>query len=175
MKAITFADLDRWLACDRAPGKRYSDERLTRLWGGDSITPLDLARCKAIPLKDRLWALLRGEVLGSALPGVLRDIVDPVVERHALHCGVKDVEEWARRWLSGEDRSAASARAAAWAARAAAWAARAAAWAAARAAAAQADGAAARAAEAAVGGKRARARERRRQLDIVVKALEDNA
>lgn len=183
MKTITLQDLDRWGARGRLPGERYSDERVRQLWGGDSTTPLELARMKSIPLKDRLWALLRVEVLGDAFTKVLREIAEPVVEKYALHCGIPDVEGWAQNWLSGEDRTresvekaarataratvrAASAEAsAAWAEVSAVWAAavgnRAAAWAWAEASAAV--------------GNRAAARERRRQLDIVVEALKERA
>lgn len=48
-------------------------------------------------------------------------IVTSAIVAHALDCGVPVVEEWAAKWLSGEDRSAweAAAAAAAWAAEAA--------------------------------------------------------
>jgi hypothetical protein len=105
-----------------------------------------------IPAEDRIWASLQS---GDHVPVAVEAIVRRAVESHAVGCGIPEVEEWAQRWLSGEDRTTeaawaaqevswASARAAAqqtwaptWAARAAAqqtwaptWAARAAAWAA---------------------------------------------
>jgi hypothetical protein len=43
------------------------------------------------------------------------------VEGHALHCGIPSVEQWAARWLSGEDRTEKSAATAWDAARATAW------------------------------------------------------
>jgi hypothetical protein len=72
--------------------------------------------------------LLREEVLGDALPRVVERIVARAVRDHALGASI---DGWARRWRSGEERSAraewAAARAAAeWAAARAARAARAA-------------------------------------------------
>jgi hypothetical protein len=32
-------------------------------------------------------------------------IADRAVTNHALNCGIKEVEQWAKKWLSGEDRS----------------------------------------------------------------------
>lgn len=145
---ITIEILDRWEACRRQPGERYDDERLKALgFGGKGLPTIELAREKRIPLEDRIWALLRSEVLGEDEYERLGYVFAcRAVERHALHCGISTANTRARCWLSGEDRSSA-----AWAAAAAAW--------------------AAAAAEAA-GGKRARARERRWQLDRIIEVLE---
>jgi len=45
------------------------------------------------------------------------------ITNHALGCEIPEVEQWAAKWLSGEDRSQAAAEAAAEAAWAATWAA----------------------------------------------------
>jgi hypothetical protein len=100
------------------------------------------------------WAL---KTAGHPVPwDVVDGIADRAVETHALHCGIAEVERWAERWLSGEDRSAAAAGDAWEAAAAGAWAADAAgdawntaAWRAAAHAAAAADAAAWRAASSA--------------------------
>jgi hypothetical protein len=157
---ITLNDLDRWGACDRQDGEKHSDAALRKLFPTGAATPLQVAKCNKLLPEDRVWVLLRTDVLGARLPAVVKAIVDFRVKRHCLYCGVPAVESWARIWLSGEDRSLRAAREAA----AAAWAAAAAAWAAA--AAAEVRAAAAAAASA------ARA-ERQRQLGIIEKALKE--
>lgn len=112
-RLITIADLDRWGACGR--DHRYSDRRLKRLLRGrPGWTPMDVARSRSVPYKDRVWVLLREEVLGKAgLRRVVEMIVTRTVRTHALHCGIAEVEQWAWNWLSGEDRSLLAAEAAA--------------------------------------------------------------
>jgi hypothetical protein len=101
-----------------------------------------------------LWAL---EGAGYPIPwDVVDGIVDRAVREHALRCGIPEIERWARRWLSGDDRSDA---AAAWAA-----------WAAAHAAEAAASGAYA-AAWADAAADAARAAESRRQADEIRAAV----
>ena len=106
MKLITVQDLDRWGCCGRGPGEKYSDEYLNRVL---PKTPLQIANMRSIPVEDRVWVLLREEVLGDDVPEVMAEIVDPVVRKYALHCGVTEVEAWAAKWLSGEDRTKAAA------------------------------------------------------------------
>lgn len=113
-KRITIEDLDEWDACDRGDGERYSNEALAKLLDGrPGWTLLEMADEERVLVKDRVWVLLRPEVLGEALPGVVETIVERAVRRHALHCSVLDVERWARRWLNGEDRTRAAAKSAA--------------------------------------------------------------
>ena len=153
---MTTWTIDQMLACE--PCAEYDRIRITVLFAGrETITTRDILALD-IPAADRVWAALQDHTIA---PRVVERIVTRAVTTHALTCGIPAVETWARRWLSGEDRTQAAADAAEWAAawaaaRAAAWAARAAAWAAeaARAAewaatwaAAEAAGAAARAAE----------------------------
>ena len=110
---ITIEDLDRWGACGRH--HEYRDEILHRwLNGRPGLTALEVARLRQAPCVDRLWVLLRSEVIGEELCREAADVyADRAVRRHALPHPV--TREWARRWLSGEDRSKAAARAA-WAA-----------------------------------------------------------
>ena len=81
------------------------------------------------------WQLRHGltdEEFLAVMPALLRAInriVDRVVRKYALTCGVFDVEHWAENWLNGIDRSDSEATAActaAWAAEnfAACWAAK---------------------------------------------------
>jgi len=131
MISVTREQVVSWKPCCRELGERYDDAHLDALFAGRaSLTPADTAALN-IPREDVVWLWAQA----GALPHNVRQrwierVVYRAVETHALRCGVPSVEEWALRWLSGEDRSEASAaRATAWAARAAAWAARAAAWA----------------------------------------------
>lgn len=107
------------------------------------------------------WQLQHAQLTDEHVEIIIRlamDFAIHAVKEYAVGCGIKLVEEWAAKFISGDDRSEEAAWAAAWAARAAAWeaaeVARAAgaAWAAARAA--EAAGAA-EAARAAAGAARA--------------------
>lgn len=159
---ITVQDLDRWGACGRS--EQYSDGNLKKLLRGrPGLSPLQVARLRSVPVDDRLWVLLRPEVLEDHFDEVLFLIVERPVRQHALKCGIPEVEKWAARWLSGADRS----EEAAWEAETAAWAAEAAAARAARAAATAAAAEAETAAEAAVWDT-----ERQEQLKIVKRCLQ---
>ena len=89
---------------------------------------------------DRLWVFWRAATQDQRA-ATLERIVTRAVTNRCLDCGIDAVEQWAARWLSGEDRSGKAAKAAAelldtgCAARAAEWMAARAARAAARAAA----------------------------------------
>jgi hypothetical protein len=110
MKLITIKDLDAWKACCRGPGKLYSDQRLKRLLRGrEGWTPLEISRMRSVSLEDRLWVLLRLNVLGIDLSRVCFAFASRAVRRHALHCRVDEIERWARRWLNAENRSQESA------------------------------------------------------------------
>jgi len=139
---ITADQIISWCPCNR-----YPDDRVRQLGPVMGLTPLEIAALD-IPHADRVWVLLRPEVLGEqGLLVALDRIAVRTVTNHALHCRVPVVEGWAQRWLDGTDRTEAAAKtaaraearsawAAAWAARAAdaaearsAWAAAAAEWA----------------------------------------------
>ena len=176
---MTTWTIDQMLA--EHPCAEYDRARITDLWAGrDAIATRDILVLD-IPAVDRIWAALHDPIIG---PRVVERIVTRAVTTHALTCGVPAVETWARRWLSGDDRTqaaawAACAACAAWAA-GAAWAARAA-WAAGAAEAAEAAWSAwaaeaAEAAGAAEAAEAARAAEWARQLaDIRAVLDEDDA
>jgi hypothetical protein len=135
------------------PCRDYTDNKnalLLRLAGGATEWPLiDILQRNDIPADDRVWIATRHGVLTDTQYTAWLDVVvTRAVRNHALGTVI---DGWARDWLSGEDRSAASAVAAsaraeaeaaawevAWAAKAvavawaakAAWAAWAVAWAA---------------------------------------------
>jgi hypothetical protein len=137
---------------DERPCGDYTRERLLRLWRGrERLGLADILRLR-IPAVDRLWATNRPDALTAEQRSrATESTVTRAVRRHALPCPA--TRDWARRWLSGADRSedaaeaaswgawstlrdatgdartaALAAEAAAWAARDAAWAARTAAW-----------------------------------------------
>ena len=119
-------------------GKNYTRERVTELWGGKkSLTPLEISALD-IPAADRLWVLLRPEIIPEKL---LHELACQFAE-YSLHIFEKKYPddkrprlaiEAKRAWIKGEisDEELSIARDAAgdaaWAARAAARAARAAA------------------------------------------------
>jgi hypothetical protein len=102
MKTLTVTDI---MAMD--PCSDYTREVVEQLWSGRGVLSVLEILDLDIPARDRLWAVLREEVLGTELYRAFgHACADRVVERHALHCGIPEVERWAARWLSGEDRMA---------------------------------------------------------------------
>jgi hypothetical protein len=66
-----------------------------------------------MPAADKLQVGLRPGVLSPQQRAAATErIVTRCIRAHALHCGITEAEAWARRWLSGEDRTAKSAWAA---------------------------------------------------------------
>jgi len=155
MKIITTKEIRTWEPC--YPPTKYLSED----WAG---TAIDLLNIKEIPFGDRLWVILRSEVVSEKFMRIFAvwcarqvqhlmkdqrsidalDFMDAYIENYWLI----DCADWRQRWAAARDAAWDAARAAAWAAadaaadaawaaaRDAAWdAARAAAWAAARAAA----------------------------------------
>jgi hypothetical protein len=60
---ITKETLDKWGACKRDGD--YSDEGIRQLTGGKGTTPRGIIDLD-IPARDKVWVLLRPEVLGEA-------------------------------------------------------------------------------------------------------------
>jgi hypothetical protein len=119
------------------PCEQYTEEVLTKLWAGcEKVSWLDIEKMDILDA-DKMWGAWKG-LTKKQTDLVLEKVVTRAITNHALHCGVPAVEKWAGNWLSGEDRSARAAKAAAsaaWAAKAeeaeaTAWAAASAAWAA---------------------------------------------
>lgn len=72
---------------------------------------VELVHENAVQPKDIVW--VAKQLLTTDQRKEFADAcTDREVERHALRCGVPAVEDWARRWLSGEDRTARAAWAA---------------------------------------------------------------
>ena len=117
-RTITAAGLDRWGACQRGAGQVYSDEALAKLFAGRrGLTPLEVCDLEAVPVVDRIWVLLRQDVLGGdGFRAVLTVIVTRAIDRGV--CVLRGVRapwavawcRWAAWWLSNRDRSEAGAR-----------------------------------------------------------------
>ena len=110
MKALTVSDIMALKPC-------YSESRVRELFGDrETVTVLEVAQAE-IPPDDRVWLLLQPGVLPADVrTDATARIVTRAVTSHALHCGNTAVEEWARGWLDGTDRSQDAAHDAAWAA-----------------------------------------------------------
>ena len=115
---ITLNKLMSWGPC-----KGYTEEKILEITKGrKSLTPLEVAKL-TMSAEDRILVLLRPEVLGEKnFVEVVNKIADRAVKKYCLECEIEEVEIWAKKWLSGEDRDYATAKAAALAAEAAVWA-----------------------------------------------------
>jgi hypothetical protein len=122
----------------QAEGACYSVEQIRALWGKNRKLSLAQILVLDIPAADRMWVVWRPESLTpQQRQTVIERIVTRAVRMYALPA--LSTQQWATRWLTGEDRT----REAAWAAEAS--------WAAAEAAASWAAGVAAEAWVAAAG------------------------
>ena len=110
MKTLTVSDIMALKPC-------YRESRVRELFGDrETVTVLEVAQAE-IPPDDRVWLLLQPGVLPADVrTDATARIVTRAVTSHALHCGNTAVEEWARGWLDGTDRSQDAAWDAAWAA-----------------------------------------------------------
>ena len=108
---ITRELLRKWNAC-------YSDAQIAELVPESGLTPMEVADMDRVPVADRIWVLLRHEVLGEALVMVVDQIAEDAIRCVVGRSGVPEWEEWAQAWLAG-DRAYAAASAAAYAADAA--------------------------------------------------------
>lgn len=112
---ITIEDIDRWGACRREKYEKYSDKKLSEILNGrEGLTPLEVLKCEEIDAADRVWAVLREEVIGGDLyfrAGI--EIATSVVKRYCLGCGVELVEQWAEKWIAGDISEESAARVAA--------------------------------------------------------------
>ena len=88
---------------------------------GETMSAVEILKLDAVPLADRSWFAAH---LPAKYVALWREqFLTRCITNHGLGCGIPEVEQWAAKWLSGEDRSQAAAEAAAEAAWAATWAA----------------------------------------------------
>ena len=107
---ITVGDLKRWKACywcDEGDERAKEYEARTDPAG---VTPLELARFSWIPMGDRLWVLLREEVIPAERLHLLgcefTEMALPVFEKEFPDDSrLRDAVETKRRWLRGEATS----------------------------------------------------------------------
>ena len=106
--------IDEMLA--EKPCEEYTRARLEELWAGrERLTLLDMLDLD-IHVADKVWACCRDTPLRE--PWLFGRVLTRCIRDHARNCSVPTVRRWAKRWLSGEDRSAYAADAsadAAWA------------------------------------------------------------
>ena len=77
---ITLADIEPWVRCSSEPHEKYSEDNLRLLAGGDSITPLAVCDLP-IPDEDKLWVLLRPEIISEKRLRLLAALI----AEHVLH------------------------------------------------------------------------------------------
>jgi hypothetical protein len=110
MKSLTVDQIMELKPC-------YSRAEVEAVFNGRESLTLAEILAADIPPEDRIWVLTQPGVMTPEQVKTFCDkTADRAVRNHCLNCGIKAVEEWAARWLSGEDR----AEEAAWAAREAA-------------------------------------------------------
>ena len=76
LREITLTDIESWGPC-------YSQEKVEALWpeGRVSVTPLEIADATHLTVEDRLWLLLRPQVMPHS---TLADLVGELGERSLL-------------------------------------------------------------------------------------------
>ena len=107
MNALTVDDIMAYRPC-------YTRERVAELFAGRTSMTIREICAVETAAKDRVWFLTRSAVLDLDLRNQWITIfVTRAVTKHALHCGILSVEDWAANWLSNTDRSTYAADAAA--------------------------------------------------------------
>jgi hypothetical protein len=90
------------------PCRGYDLKQVTELFNNkESVTYLEILDTDKIPLGDIIWVFCQLTVLKYEIREQwLEVIVTRAVTNHALHYGVDNVEQWAKNWLNGNDRTA---------------------------------------------------------------------
>jgi predicted nucleic acid-binding Zn-ribbon protein len=110
MKSLTVEQIMNFKPC-------YSRAEVEAVFNGRESLTLAEILAADIPPEDRIWVLTRPGVMTPEQVKTFCDkTADRAVRNHCLNCGIKAVEEWAARWLSGEDRTAGAADSAAYSA-----------------------------------------------------------
>jgi predicted kinase len=113
MKSLTINDIMDLKPC-------YSRAKVESVFNGRESLTLAEILAADIPPEDRIWVLIQPGVMTPEQVKAFCDrTADRAVRNHCLNSGIKAVEEWAAKWLNGEDRTAEAAMAANSAARAA--------------------------------------------------------
>jgi len=102
MKSWTIPEMEAEDPCEY-----YTRERLEEIWAGRKrMTLLDINRHPDIPDAHKIWANCRDHEHREKWAEVFQT---RCIKKHAVG---SVIDEWAQKWLSGEDRTVASARAA---------------------------------------------------------------
>lgn len=116
---ITIEKLRKWEACCSAPGQRYDDANLRRLFRGKpSLSLVEVLRKRSVPYEDRVWVATRpGAMTKRQIQAFCNCTADRAVRRHALHCGVEAAKAGPARAWAVMMAAREAAAGAAWAAR----------------------------------------------------------
>ena len=98
-----------WTIADVLAEKPCLTERQIRRYFGSkvSLTLVDILQLPFLPPEDKIWMACRSSALpASVLESWKTAVLTRVITTHALTCGISTVEQWARNWLSGRDRTA---------------------------------------------------------------------
>jgi len=103
------APIPRWTVADAVESDScYAKLHILELWAGrESLSVLEVLDLD-IPVEDRMWAASR-MICGHPVGEIARVLtLTRVITKYALP--YEATREWAKRWLSGEDRTFASAK-----------------------------------------------------------------
>jgi hypothetical protein len=87
-----------------------SPKAVSRAFNGEPSLSLQEFLSCSLPASARVQVLYRAGVLGlELLARCASDAVEQAIHRHCLDCKEESSSDWARKWLSGSDRSGKSA------------------------------------------------------------------
>jgi hypothetical protein len=92
---------------DLKPCRGYNLEQVTELFDNKkSLTYLEILDTDKVPLGNIIWVFCQPGILDKDVSDQWTEIiVTRIVTNYALHCGVDKMEQWAKNWLSGVDRT----------------------------------------------------------------------
>ena len=81
--------------------------------GGKRITVKDFLTFEEVSAEDKIFTVACPDLISNdVLHTFVETVADKAVTNFCLTCGIEAVEDWAKRWLNGSDRSWSSAWAA---------------------------------------------------------------
>lgn len=103
---VTRGQLLEWNLCCRYESGCYCDENLDMLFKGEDLISWASVFELKIPAAGKIWLATRPGTLSLEIQKRFIDIViGRAIRSHCLNCGVRNVEAWARAWLSNTDRT----------------------------------------------------------------------
>ena len=102
-KYITLKEVLSWKPC-------ITEQQILEITKGKKRLSLFEVCNLKISHGDRIWVLLRSEILGKKIyREIVFKIADQTVKKYCLKCGIRGVEKWAKNWLSEKNKSRAAA------------------------------------------------------------------